>query len=184
MASHVGGYDEDRGWDPDAKDRVDPVVVDKAVQYISRLCWKSDGNGWSSGERSVRGVPLDEHADASEDDESLSITKGWQTIASHGMQVGREVERIADQVAPTLVKLLHLAGRWHDLGKAHRAFQGSIQSESRPSRNDIAKARISRGRVPQATCTASTPLNPAGTGGAPCLDRIQGTNFGECPRAT
>ena len=140
VESHVGGYDEDRGWDPDAKDRVDPVVVDKAAQYVSRLCWKSDGNGRSSGQRSVRGVPLDEHADASEDDESLSITNGWQTIASHGLQVGREVERIANQVAPTLVKLLHLAGRWHDLGKAHRAFQGSIQSESRPSRSDIAKA--------------------------------------------
>ena len=140
VESRVGGYDKDRGWDPHAKGRVDPVPVDEAVQYARRPCWKRDGDGWRPGKRRVRELPPDEHADASEDDESLSVTDGWQTIASHGLQVGREVERIADQVAPALAKLLLLAGRWHDIGKAHPAFQGSIKAENRPDRDDIAKA--------------------------------------------
>jgi len=68
------------------------------------------------------------------------MAKEWQTIACHGLQVGREVERIASGVAPEEAALLHLAGRWHDLGKAHPAFQGSIQANGRPDRHDIAKA--------------------------------------------
>ena len=64
----------------------------------------------------------------------------WQTIASHGLQVGQLASSIAAQVAPQQSRLLHLAGRWHDLGKAHPAFQCSIQADDRPPREDIAKA--------------------------------------------
>ena len=161
--SGVGGYDCNRGWDRNAKDAVDPVGLVDEKSYESRPCWIGDGDGWRPSERRVRKLAPEDLADDAEDDESLSVsgwqtTAGhadgqsmaglgepgvadrWQTIASHGLQVGEEVERIAKAVAPSEARLLHLAGRWHDLGKAHPAFQGSIQAHDRPERDDIAKA--------------------------------------------
>ena len=111
----VGGYREDCGWDPDSKEPVAPAKLDATAQP-------------------------EDHADDAEDDESLSVTAGWQTIATHGQQVGEEAERIASEVAPEQARLLRLAGRWHDLGKAHAAFQSSIKADDRPDRQDIAKA--------------------------------------------
>jgi len=134
-----GGYRPDAGWDAKSTDAVEPLNKDE-VHYASRPCWTRDGGGWRPSERRVRKLPQEDHADAAEDDESLSITKGWQTIAGHGLLVAAEVERIGRQLAPDLVSLLHLAGRWHDLGKVHPAFQCSIQAEDRPKRDDIAKA--------------------------------------------
>ena len=136
----VGGYHPDQGWDPRCTEPVEPLMLDEGVHYAKRLCWTRDGDGWRLSERRVRALPPEDHADASEDDESLSITDGWQTIASHGYQVGETVQGIAARVAPAQMELLHLAGRWHDLGKAHPAFQCSIQADDRPKRNDIAKA--------------------------------------------
>ena len=140
VESRTGGYRHDRGWDPKSDDPVDPVSMDDEAAYVNRPCWKRAGDGWRPSERRVRVLQPEDHADDTEDDESLSITGGWQTIASHGLQVGKEGERIAAQLAPAQTGLLYLAGRWHDLGKAHPAFQGSIQADERPNRDDIAKA--------------------------------------------
>lgn len=136
----VGGYSRDRGWDPKWTDSVEPVQHNEETSYTSKPCWKRDGDGWQLSERRVRSLSPEDHADAAEEDESLSVTAHWQTIATHGLQVGEEVSRIAAAVAPTKAGLLHLAGRWHDLGKAHLAFQNSIQADNRPARDDIAKA--------------------------------------------
>ena len=134
-----GGYCPDAGWDPKSADTVKPLNKDE-IHYTSRPCWIRDAGGWRPGERLVRKLPPEDHADAAEDDESLSITEGWQTIAGHGLLVAAEVERIGKQLSPDLADLLHLAGRWHDLGKAHPAFQSSIKAHDRPERKDIAKA--------------------------------------------
>ena len=136
----AGGYRCDSGWDPMSPDPVEPVRMGDGGSHVSRACWTRDGDGWRPSERRVRTLPPEDHADAAEDDESLSMTGGWQTIAGHGLQVGLEVERIAAEVVPSKAGLLHLAGRWHDLGKAHPAFQGSMQADDRPERDDIAKA--------------------------------------------
>ena len=140
VASSVGGYRPERGWDPSSTDPVKAVLVDMEQYFENRPCWTRRNGAWSPGERRVRALPSEDYADAAEEDESLSVTSGWQTIASHGLEVGKEVERIATRVAPGHAELLHLAGRWHDLGKAHAAFQGSIRSGDRPRRQDIAKA--------------------------------------------
>ena len=136
----VGGYRQDQGWDPVSKDPVAQVRIDAATHYESRPCWTRDGDGWRPDTRRVRALPPEDHADAAEEDESLSVAGAWQTIATHGLRVGEEVKRIATAVDPHKAGLLHLAGRWHDLGKAHAAFQNSIQAEDRPARNDVAKA--------------------------------------------
>jgi CRISPR-associated endonuclease/helicase Cas3 len=43
-------------------------------------------------------------------------------------------------LAPAFADLLGFAGRWHDTGKVHPAFNNSIECENRPSRRDLAKA--------------------------------------------
>ena len=135
VESGVGGYRCNQGWDPRSEEAVPSARLDEEQHYASQPCWRRDGDGWRPGERRVRALPPDDLADDSEEDESLSVADGWQTIASHGLQVGEEVERIAKAVAPSEARLLHLAGRWHDLGKAHPAFQCSINSDDRPERN-------------------------------------------------
>lgn len=140
VESSVGGYSQEQGWEPKSKKPVEPVQREEAVHDANRPCWKRADDGWCPSERPVRKLPPEDQADAAEEDESLSIVGGWQTIATHGLLVGEEVKRIAAAVAPSMAGLLHLAGRWHDLGKAHSAFQNSIQAEGRPKRDDIAKA--------------------------------------------
>ena len=108
--------------------------MDDEATYVSIPCWTRDGDGWCFRERRVRALPPEDHA---EDDESLSVTNAWQTVACHGLQVGEEVKRIAAQAAPPEAELLHSDGRWQDLGKAHAAFQRSIQADDR-------RARLSR----------------------------------------
>lgn len=136
----VGGYRTDAGWDPKSNNPVEPATTETSIEYTTRPCWKRDGDGWVPTERRVRAVPTEDYADDAEDDESLSAVAEWQTIASHGLQVGEEVNGIAARVAPEFCCVLNLAGRWHDLGKAHDAFQASIRAHDRPHRSDIAKA--------------------------------------------
>ena len=47
---------------------------------------------------------------------------------------------LATKLPPDVCRVLVLAARWHDLGKAHTAFQGGIRRSDRPSRQDLAKA--------------------------------------------
>lgn len=109
-----GGYDPVRGLDPASRAPV-PVV-------------------------GLRDADAQERADSAEDQEDLSQLPAswaaWQTIGFHGA-------RVADPLGDlpgALGRLLSLAARWHDLGKAHPAFQGAIVGAGRPHRPDLAKA--------------------------------------------
>lgn len=115
VTARTGGYDLEVGWDVAAKGPA-PVVLP---------------------------VPVgpQEHADSAEEAEDLSAFE-WKTIASHGQETGRAAMALAARLGlpERLRRLLELAGRWHDVGKAHPAFQGSIAHEQRPARADLAKA--------------------------------------------
>ncbi len=116
-----GGYDPTVGWDPAFKEDVSPVVSTQA----------------SAGELS----------DSRQDDEALSFTP-WRTIVTHGRHTGELAGAIARELVKPLADLFDLAGRWHDVGKAHPAFQDSIVGETRPDRRDLAKAPKEAWRPP------------------------------------
>lgn len=105
----LGGYDSLQGWAADRRQAVSAVPVPPAATAIDAIEDRA------------------EQADGAESDESLSITAGWQTIAFHGAQVGARARLLAERLAPSLAALFDLAGRWHDAGKAHQAFQGSLR---------------------------------------------------------
>lgn len=114
VAADCGGYDPERGWSPDSTTNVKPVR--SAVPEAAEL------------------------ADSAQDDESLSAYP-WQTIAVHGRETGNEARSISERLVPKLADLFDLAGRWHDAGKVHPAFNNSIiDGPKRPARRDLAKA--------------------------------------------
>lgn len=91
------------------------------------------------------------NADKRLNSETLSFSQ-WQTIAFHTDEVVKHTTRLskAMNLPAELTRVLKLAARWHDLGKAHPAFQGAIKDaadEQRPDRNDLAKAPQSNWRA-------------------------------------
>lgn len=116
VTANVGGYDPRRGFDAESRAPV-PLVP-------------------------LLAADAQERTDAAQDHEDLSWTQ-WQTIGFHGRAVANELGRVLQTIAlpdQKLDGLLDLAARWHDLGKAHPAFQGAIAGDERPPRADLAKA--------------------------------------------
>lgn len=132
VAAQCGGYSSERGWDA----QVSALAPDLPLIF---------------------GGTIDpaELADAAQDDESLSATPAWQTIAFHGREVGKQAQALAQALASGLAPLLDLAGRWHDAGKAHPAFQNCI----RPPKPDAALAK-----APQAAWRRGRALYPMDDG--------------------
>lgn len=124
LTSKTGGYRKEVGWDAASKAEVLPVavVVDADAKLLS--------------------------ASLASDDDNLSFADGYKTIRLHGHEASVEAERIASALglAPELGRLLSLAARWHDAGKAHPTFQGAISTNARAAdvsfgaRVDLAKA--------------------------------------------
>lgn len=85
----------------------------------------------------------DREADKAQEREDLSHA-AWKTILTHGRETAEELRRIANELgmASTLADPLALSALWHDVGKAHPAFQNCIQVAfaGHPRRSDLAKA--------------------------------------------
>jgi CRISPR-associated endonuclease/helicase Cas3 len=121
VAADSGGYCTDRGFDAESKEPV--PVVEPAVDPAT--------------------LALDQ-ADDQQDGEQLSFNP-WKTIAYHTKEVAESAREIGRELGlpANLQDLLELAALWHDWGKAHPAFQGSIRSSAttpRLNRMDLAKA--------------------------------------------
>lgn len=116
VAADTGGYREDRGFDAESKSKV--MTLDSPSPEAQ------------------------DAADDLEDTEALSITTAYKTIATHNAEVGNLAARIAAALVPgRFAELVELAGRWHDLGKAHSAFQAVIEERGAyQTRVDLAKA--------------------------------------------
>jgi CRISPR-associated endonuclease/helicase Cas3 len=130
IAADTGGYRVERGFDPGADGTVAEV----------------------QGTRLPADVDAQLQADESQDGDDVSAYP-WKTIATHVGEVAELASVIATATAlpPDLQRLLALAGRWHDLGKAHAAFQGAIRLADRPNRQDLAKAPKAAWRRPYRT---------------------------------
>jgi len=121
VAAECGGYTVMRGFSPESKVDVPPVPIAEP------------------------GNEAADQADAEHDSDALSVWHKWKTIACHSVEVASEVQEIAAKVGlpNTLIDLMQLAARWHDVGKAHPAFQGCLRDggeHKRLDRYDLAKA--------------------------------------------
>lgn len=119
VAADAGGYRVARGFAPDSRDAVPQVLAAPLPADVE----------------------AQQQADESPDADDLSATD-WKTIACHVGEVAAEAQELAGALGlgADLTRILVLAGRWHDLGKAHPAFQGAIRHSGRPPRHDLAKA--------------------------------------------
>ncbi len=125
-----GGYSPERGWDPKAK-LVIPVPL-------------------------VRKEPNDAAVASSstEDGEELSAAP-WKTIATHGREAEGEARSLCKALGldEGVTRIVVLAARWHDAGKAHPVFQHAIKDDERKTtslgaRRDLAKAPDGAWRKP------------------------------------
>ncbi|WP_166355286.1 type I-G CRISPR-associated helicase/endonuclease Cas3g [Phytoactinopolyspora limicola] len=94
--------------------------------------------GWSPRERRpvpvIAGDAVVDAVDAVGDDTASARSGRAVTLAQHLDDVDREVHALIDQLGPLLgldahhVEAAALAGRFHDLGKAHPVFQESLRN--------------------------------------------------------
>ena len=122
VASACGGYRIDRGFDLQSREPVPSVPLPPIPVEMQAI----------------------NQADDQQDGEQLSFNP-WRTIACHSAEVAHEARGIARQLGllPELQDILELAAFWHDWGKTHPAFQGSIrgnEKNTRLDRMDLAKA--------------------------------------------
>lgn len=128
VPAQAGGYSHERGWAPKASD---PVPAPP---------------GAAAGEDDVA-QRYDQSAET-EGDDSLSIA-GWKTIAMHGREAGEQMRQLVQslRLEPELARLLELAGRWHDAGKAHEVFQRAIKDQARATAGELG-ARLDLAKAP------------------------------------
>lgn len=100
-----GGYDPDRGWDPQVRQPVPSVAGQEPSPLVSM-------------------------AEAVADD-ALSVTGRWVPLVEHLAEVEREARRLLDAfdpagITPEQRAAAVTAARLHDIGKAHEVFQASM----------------------------------------------------------
>lgn len=119
VAADCGGYQPDRGFDASSRS----VVATLPTSPIPRE------------------VQVSDESDSHHDCEAMSFNE-YKTIGFHCLEVANSVREIAESVGLQyeLQNILVLAGTWHDIGKAHPAFQGAICLKEWAFRHDIAKA--------------------------------------------
>ena len=123
VATESGGYDVSVGFSPESTSPVEVIATAPLPTTIEHEL----------------------QADDAEDAEDLSVTAEWKTLACHVGEAAEMARTIAQALGlgehhARVTELLALAARWHDLGKAHPAFQGAIRHPERPARPDLAKA--------------------------------------------
>lgn len=104
----AGGYTQDRGWDPASRTAV--AVLDPEEPSLL-----------AAAEEPVQ------------DDEIAYSPRRWVPLVEHLADVEREVRELGPQlglhtgVGPAHLEAAAVAGRLHDVGKAHRVFQDTLE---------------------------------------------------------
>jgi CRISPR-associated endonuclease/helicase Cas3 len=119
VGADCGGYSSKLGFDAKSAVRVPPAPPPEVSEDAQVL----------------------DQSDNQQDAEGLSV-HAWKTIATHASEVADTVGELARTLGlcSEVRECLEIACRWHDVGKAHGAFQGAISHPNRPLRNDLAKA--------------------------------------------
>jgi CRISPR-associated endonuclease/helicase Cas3 len=132
------GSKRSSGWELLEFDSVDQAVYPGQVFLLEKTCGGySSKLGWTGDQRhtdfelpqllaSAKATVQDDD----DDDESLSISK-WLTVLEHTRHVCQKLNEILDPTGLTEseVKVLRLAARWHDRGKAHVAFTAKLSAD-------------------------------------------------------
>lgn len=115
----------DGEWKSVGKDDIYPGITLVALASAGGYSEKTGFDPTSKKNVPVvsRQNPLSEIPDSRQDSDALSIVGSFQTIKEHGEQVRAELRQIGLSLSP----VLEHAALWHDLGKAHRAFQSLIK---------------------------------------------------------
>jgi CRISPR-associated endonuclease/helicase Cas3 len=125
----------DGEWKPVGKDGIYPGVT--LVALASAGGYSADTGFDPASKESVpiviRQIPPTESPDSRQDSDALSVAPSFQTIKEHGEEVLAELKEIGLELSP----VLEHSALWHDLGKAHNAFQSIIRDN--PGK-DTAKA--------------------------------------------
>jgi CRISPR-associated endonuclease/helicase Cas3 len=120
LDARAGGYTPERGWGGKVKS-VEPVAT--AGELPSPLATAS----------------------LTEGGEDLSAAP-WKTIATHGLETEAQARTLCATLAipEAVARVVTLAARWHDAGKAHDSFQNAIVGRdygaTLGARRDLAKA--------------------------------------------
>lgn len=84
----------------------------------------------------LEGEKLSRHDSATDD--QTSLTGEYLDLTTHLNDVAREAGNLADALSLTDDKdIIVQAGRWHDVGKAHEAFQRGIRGDDAPNETTI-----------------------------------------------
>jgi CRISPR-associated endonuclease/helicase Cas3 len=166
VPAHQGGYDRTLGWDPgavmNARRAAAPVngnadlsaklaaklAAKLTARMAARVTAEAQPQAPAQGSRAAENLALTRFWDAAaaHDDDSSSIGR-FQTIAGHGGETARAVAALCGALgigAPHRDELA-LAARWHDAGKAHKAFQDAIAADARAAAGpDVIAAVLAR----------------------------------------
>ncbi|RMF75158.1 MAG: CRISPR-associated endonuclease Cas3'' [Acidobacteria bacterium] len=81
-----------------------------------------------SHKKTVPAVPAPEAIPEADEDERLTTLGRAVPLPEHLCHVETHARDLGEVLAPEQVETLSTAGRWHDLGKAHPAFQHAVQA--------------------------------------------------------
>lgn len=130
LSASEGGYREDAGFVPGASERVPVIVPEESIRV--------EEFGADPDSEMTRPVLLRDHTD----DVTAQVTRLADTLELRG----------------GLREALLSAARWHDVGKAHEAFQRAAQGEEySQARDPLAKSNV-RGRLRYRVTTSNGSL--------------------------
>lgn len=137
---YVKGRNRTSPWERLEFGSADQVVYPGQIFLLEKACGGySPKLGWTGDRRDMKfelpqpiGTTKATAQDEEDDADDLSQIDQWLTVLDHTRDVCQKLEAILDSKGLTSseVKVLRLAARWHDRGKAHPAFTAKINAEA------------------------------------------------------
>jgi CRISPR-associated endonuclease/helicase Cas3 len=127
-----------KGWenvDPRDRDRIYPgqiYLLEKSCGgYSAEIGWSGKPSHTNFELPTIEPPGKDLLQDEEEDSEDLSQIQKWLNVFAHTRDVCEKLNNILRDsgLSEPYPKILRLAGRWHDRGKAHDCFQSKLKPE-------------------------------------------------------